>query len=339
MEEFKCPFTNQIINKDSIKRVYRNYQYSVNVNNLNCYLTICKSFYRQLIDNDNEVLKDFESNKPIIVYAWLNGNLRKWEHLSIHWNCPEMEGALILEKILPELKEKVRFPKNRKQKADNFLMYLKENQGQDGGSVQISENVWIWGNLFFKNYEELVFYIEELESKNLVNFDKQKKLIRLTFNGLDSVENLLEMRKGNENEFFGPEFEIGLSFAGEERSFVEQVAEELRKRKVKVFYDIYEQADLWGKNLYQHLNSIYKDKCKFCIVFLSKNYAKKMWTRHELEAAQARAFKENEEYILPVKFDDTEIPGINTTTGYLDASNFSPKQIAIMAIEKLNSVN
>ncbi len=49
-------------------------------------------------------------------------------------------------------------------------------------------------------------------------------------------------------------------------------------------------------------------------MFLSRNYAAKLWTNHEREAAQARAFRENEEYILPIRLDDTEIPGILQTT-------------------------
>ncbi|MEP6597504.1 MAG: TIR domain-containing protein [Ginsengibacter sp.] len=78
-----------------------------------------------------------------------------------------------------------------------------------------------------------------------------------------------------------------------------------------------------------------RNKCKFCIIFISENYAKKVWTRHELKAAQAKAFTENEEYILPVKFDETELPGINPQIGYLDFKKFTPAQIANLAAEKL----
>ena len=48
-------------------------------------------------------------------------------------------------------------------------------------------------------------------------------------------------------------------------------------------------------------------------MFLSQNYARTLWARHELKNAQARAFEENQEYILPVRLDDTEIPGILPT--------------------------
>ncbi len=40
------------------------------------------------------------------------------------------------------------------------------------------------------------------------------------------------------------EFDVALSFAGEDRRYVESVAQELRSRRVKVFYDKYEQTDM-----------------------------------------------------------------------------------------------
>lgn len=131
------------------------------------------------------------------------------------------------------------------------------------------------------------------------------------------------------------DYDVALSFAGEDRDLAESLATELVAQGIRVFYDRYEQADLWGKDLYQHLQTVYCDKAFFCVVFLSKAYAQKLWTRHELRQAQERAFRENREYILPLRLDDTQIPGINETTGYLDLGTCSIKQVADFLIEKL----
>lgn len=40
------------------------------------------------------------------------------------------------------------------------------------------------------------------------------------------------------------EFDIALSFAGEDRGYVDQVANQLRDSGVKIFYDFFEQDDL-----------------------------------------------------------------------------------------------
>jgi hypothetical protein len=53
------------------------------------------------------------------------------------------------------------------------------------------------------------------------------------------------------------EYDVCLSFAGEDRAYVEQVAEALAARGVRVFYDVYERVDLWGKDLYVHLADVY----------------------------------------------------------------------------------
>lgn len=132
-------------------------------------------------------------------------------------------------------------------------------------------------------------------------------------------------------------YDVCLSFAGEDRAYVEDVAQALRAAGVRVFYDAYEEAELWGKDLYQHLADVYQNRGKYCIVFLSKEYASKVWTRHELKNAQARAFKENREYLLPARFDDTELPGVPSTVAYIDLRTRTPQQFADLVLRKLQS--
>jgi len=134
-------------------------------------------------------------------------------------------------------------------------------------------------------------------------------------------------------------YAVTLSFAGEDREHAEALAKLLREKKITVFYDKYETADLWGKDLYQHLQSIYRDQARFCVIFISAAYAKKLWTKHELKQAQARAFQESKEYILPLKLDDTEVPGINPTVGYIDLRSTSLADVVDLLIEKLRERN
>jgi hypothetical protein len=134
-----------------------------------------------------------------------------------------------------------------------------------------------------------------------------------------------------------PEFDIALSFAGEDRAYVDQVAHILRDRGIKVFYDLFEEADFWGKDLYTHLTHVYQNRAKFTVIFISAAYDKKLWTNHERRAAQARAFQEAQEYILPARFDDTNIPGVLPTTGYVSLQNRSPDQLVSLITKKLVS--
>lgn len=133
------------------------------------------------------------------------------------------------------------------------------------------------------------------------------------------------------------QFEIALSFAGEDREYVDRVANLLRDSGITVFYDLFEEASLWGKNLYDYLSEIYQDKALFTIMFISEHYARKMWTNHERQAMQARAFQEHQEYILPARFDQTPIPGVLPTVGYISLGSKTPEAFVEAIKRKLVS--
>lgn len=135
-----------------------------------------------------------------------------------------------------------------------------------------------------------------------------------------------------------PEFDVALSFAGEDRKYVEEVASVLRQMGFRVFYDKYEAISLWGKDLYAHLGQIYLNRARYTVIFISKHYKKKLWTNHERESAQARAFQEHKEYILPARFDNTQIPGILPTTGYINLNKTSSEKLAEMIKQKIGPV-
>lgn len=130
-------------------------------------------------------------------------------------------------------------------------------------------------------------------------------------------------------------YDVALSFAGEDRKYVEEVATLLKATGVDVFYDLFEQVDLWGKNLVDHLADIYQNKSRYVVMFISEYYVKKAWTRHERQHAQARALVENEDFILPARFDDTKVPGLPETIGHVDLRKMGPKQLAELILTKL----
>ena len=83
------------------------------------------------------------------------------------------------------------------------------------------------------------------------------------------------------------QYDVALSFAGEDRHYAATLAQLLTAGGYSVFYDQYRQAELWGIDLYVHLSSVYKDQAHYCVIFLSEHYAQKMWTNHELKSAHA----------------------------------------------------
>jgi hypothetical protein len=45
---------------------------------------------------------------------------------------------------------------------------------------------------------------------------------------------------------------------------------------------------------------------------------------------------EHREYILPVRIDDTEVPGISETTAYIDLRSTPVEEIADLLVKKLS---
>lgn len=132
-------------------------------------------------------------------------------------------------------------------------------------------------------------------------------------------------------------YQVALSFAGEDREYVHKVAELLKENGISVFYDKFEQVDLWGKDLGIHFDYVYRRQSQYFIPFISTHYREKIWTHYEVRTAIARAIENKEEYILPVKFDDTELDGIRSTLGHLDIRNMSPEELANAIIQKLGA--
>jgi hypothetical protein len=131
-------------------------------------------------------------------------------------------------------------------------------------------------------------------------------------------------------------YHVALSFAGEDRAYVEKVALQLQSESVDVFYDKFEEADLWGKDLYTHLSNVYQNMALFTVMFVSDAYSTKLWTNHERKSAQARAFADSREYILPAFFDESiEVPGLLKTTGHILLANKTPEQLAGLIVQKL----
>ncbi len=107
-----------------------------------------------------------------------------------------------------------------------------------------------------------------------------------------------------------------------------RVAKCRRSQSCTVFFDEYEQASLWGRNLNDHLADVYEHKARYCLMLVSKEYADKVWTTLERRSAQARALKQKEEYILPVHFDKTEVPCLPHSIGHIEAIGLRPNGLA-----------
>jgi TIR domain len=130
-------------------------------------------------------------------------------------------------------------------------------------------------------------------------------------------------------------YDLALSFAGEDRDIARKIADGVLALNYQVFFDEYEKAQLWGADLTAELGRIYGEDARFCVILISKHYAEKSWTNHERQFALARAMEDRRPYILPLRIDDTRLPGLPPTLGYLDLRNTDIAEVCKLLADKL----
>src|SRR5260370_8450213 len=130
-------------------------------------------------------------------------------------------------------------------------------------------------------------------------------------------------------------YEIALSFAGEDRSFVDGVARQLQKIGVNVFYDHFETVTLLGKDLAAHFAEIYGKEATYCAMFISKDYARKAWPQFERQHAQAPPLPVKREYILPLRLHNHDVPVLAGTIGDIDVRSMPPPTVAEILFPKI----
>jgi hypothetical protein len=130
-------------------------------------------------------------------------------------------------------------------------------------------------------------------------------------------------------------YDVSLSFASEQKLYVDKVASGLKDSNVRFYYAPDQEAALWGEDMTEVFEHVFLHGSRFVVMFISEDYARKMWPTYERRAAVEKALSQNKAYILPVRFDDTPIPGIRNTVAYVDARTRQPHDIVRLIQEKL----
>lgn len=133
------------------------------------------------------------------------------------------------------------------------------------------------------------------------------------------------------------DYDVAVTFAGEDRTFVEEVVAGIKLRGYTVFYDEDAKLDMWGEELTEYFPDIYEIRARFAVMFISVNYAAKPWTRLERRSVLLRAMQSATPYLLPVRLDSTVLPGLRSSISYLSASSEGAEGIAEAVSSKLGS--
>lgn len=215
------------------------------------------------------------------------------------------------------------------QEAKTLNMRLKSVYDRLYGATPLivtEHPTWIWWRRAYERASQALAAIEGgLVTGDLVVIENTKRT---------SLAN----RQAHSDAFDSDQhdFDVALTFAGEDRAYVGEVAAILRSRGVLVFYDEFVRAQMWGTDLYDFFDLVFQKQARFAVMFVSENYVGKEWPNHERKCAQARALVQSSPYILPVRLDDSELPGLRPTVAYEDGRLNSPSELAEVIIEKLS---
>lgn len=103
------------------------------------------------------------------------------------------------------------------------------------------------------------------------------------------------------------EYDIALSFAGENRDLAKHIATQLEDLDVQVFYDESFEANFLGKAWTKKFKEIFADESRYVVVLLDKYHSEKIWPTFEREHFAPRVA---DEHVIPIYLDDTKFVGI-----------------------------
>ena len=110
-------------------------------------------------------------------------------------------------------------------------------------------------------------------------------------------------------------YTIAVSYASEQRYYVEKFVNYFIEKNINIYYDRNEQAQMLGTLLHETSQEIDTEDTYYRIIFLSKDYINKPITKMESEYILAdNVYQKNKLYVF--KFDEAMLPGLNRNFVY-----------------------
>ncbi len=132
-------------------------------------------------------------------------------------------------------------------------------------------------------------------------------------------------------------FLVALSFPGERRAYVGEVATALASSlgKERVFYDMFYEAELARPNLDLYLGEIYREQSDLVVPFFCSDFERKKWCQLEWRQMREVIFNLESDRIMRFRFDGTPIRGLLSTDGYTEIGVRAPAETAALIIQRV----
>ncbi len=191
----KCYLTDAVILDSSIHDFGKDICYSIRLDDVDHFITICKSCLDVMLKD-----KNYSKYKVALRSLMMNGKLGDISIKRFHWDSDETgiaKDKMVHFSIKAEL-DSMTYPKRPKEKLENFFKALHDFQNYEGEQIELPNFLKMntWGKWYFENHEEALFYLKALEKQGNIELDSMTKEIQpsfhFTYDGLNKYIQLFE---------------------------------------------------------------------------------------------------------------------------------------------------
>lgn len=118
-----------------------------------------------------------------------------------------------------------------------------------------------------------------------------------------------------------PRFDFAISFAGSERVLARELASQLARVGLRVFFDEHFEHEMLGIDGADYLNRVFFEQSRYCVALVSESYERRAWTQLERRAAQAREQSIGHGVLIPVLVDATRPSWLLPTRVYFNLAD------------------
>lgn len=135
----------------------------------------------------------------------------------------------------------------------------------------------------------------------------------------------------------GKRFKVALSFAGEKRDFVAQVAALLAQRfgESSVLYDKFHEAEFAVYDLGIKLPRLYGEESELIVPVLCQDYDHKRWTGWEWLHIHGLLTRQDGHRVMPSRFDFAVPDGLSPASGFIELDDKTPEAFVELILKRL----
>jgi hypothetical protein len=132
-------------------------------------------------------------------------------------------------------------------------------------------------------------------------------------------------------------FKVALSFAGEKREFVREVARYLSQKfgSNRILYDRIYEVEFGKAKLKEDLANLYRSEAELIVAIICPNYPKKEWCRNEKDVICSLIKEGNIKMVMLSNFNGEELEDLKGEGGYIPLDNSSAEDFAINILVRL----